>query len=271
MKEFIKYFSEISELCQKLSDTYNDLSFDKDIDATEVMTLTYLKLVNINTKSISLLLENDLYIPTILISRNIFEAFFNLNWVFEVESQDERREQVYRLEGEPYFNFEKELKLMEEEQKEEITTWKKEVVEDLRRITIQEMKDFPHLITKDKNGNLVFKTPPNFADRMRAHRLKFYHIYRFTSFFTHPTPRIKEFLLSKSINGQTPLEYISEPLSQMYTYIILYISSIMEYSRILFEDFSPSYKVERKLIIDRIKEIINESNKNYFGFKKETT
>ena len=117
MKEFIKYFSEISELCQKLSDTYNDLSFDKDIDATEVMTLTYLKLVNINTKSISLLLENDLYIPTILISRNIFEAFFNLNWVFEVESQDERRERVYRLEGEPYFNFEKELKLMEEEQK----------------------------------------------------------------------------------------------------------------------------------------------------------
>ena len=271
MKEFIKYFFEISELSQKLIDTYNDLSFNKDIDVTEVMTLTYLKLVNINTNSIALLLEKDLYIPTILISRNIFETFFNLNWVFEVESQDERRERVYRLEGEPYFNFGKELKLMEEEQKEDKTTWEKEVVEELRRMNTQEMQEFPHLVTKDKNGNLVFKTPPNFAERMRKHRLKFYHIYRFTSFFTHPTPRIKEFLLSKTINEQTPLEYISEPLSQMYSYIILYISSIMEYSRILFEEISPNYKDERKLIIERVKNIIIESNKNYFGFVQEPT
>ena len=57
-----------------------------------------------------------------------------------------------------------------------------------KNATTQEMKEFPHLVTKDKNGNLVFKTPPNFAERMREHRLKFYHIYRFTSFFTHPTP-----------------------------------------------------------------------------------
>ncbi len=270
MKEYIKYFTEISELCQRLTDTYNDLSFDKDIDATEVMTLTYLKLVNINTKSIAILLENDLYIPTILICRNIIEAFFNLNWVFEVESQDERRERVYRLEGEPYFNFEKELKLMEEEQKKDKTTWRKEVVEELRNMTTQEMKEFPHLVTKDKNGNLVFKTPPNFADRMGMHRLKFYHIYRFTSFFTHPTPRLKEFLLNDSINEQTPLEYISEPLSQMYTYIILYIFSIMEYSRKLFQDISSDFKDEREAIINRIKEILHELNKNYFGFGEET-
>lgn len=271
MKDFVKYFSEISALCQRLTNTYKDLNFNKDIDATEVMTLTYLKLINVNTKSISLLLENNLYIPTILICRNIFEAFFNLNWVFEVEDPNLRKERVFCLEGEPYFNFEKELKLMEEEQKKNKATWKKEIVDDLRQMTIQEMKDFPHLVTNDKKGNLVFKTPPNLAERMREHRIKFYHIYRFTSFFSYPTPRIKEFLLSNSINEQTPLELINEPLSQMFTYMILYISSIMEYSRILFDEMSSSYIDERKLIIDRIKEIINESNKGFFGFSNKNT
>lgn len=271
MKEFTKYFNEISTLCQRLYQTYKHLVFNKEIDAAEVMTLTYLKLLIVDTKSISLLLENKLHIPTILFCRNIFEAFFNLNWVFEFEDKRIRRERVYCLEGEAYFNFEKELKLMEAEQKNDKTTWRKEVIENLREMTMQEMKAFPHLVTNNKKGNLVFKTPPSLAERMREHRIKFYHIYRFTSFFSHPTPKLKEFLQNNSINDQTSLEIISEPLSQTFVYTILYISSIMEYSRKLFDELTPNYIEERKLIIDRIKEIIINTNKGYFGFNSTTT
>ena len=97
MKAYSKYFNELSSLSQRLVETYGDLNLNTGGNVVECMALTYLKLLIINTKSISLLLDNSLYIPTISICRNIFESSFNLDWVNNGDNDNIKKERVYCL------------------------------------------------------------------------------------------------------------------------------------------------------------------------------
>jgi hypothetical protein len=285
MKKFVSYFDEISTLSKKLILTYQDLSFDKEKELVETMVLTYLRLLKINAKTLSILIANELYIPSILICRNVLEAFFNLHWAMVPEAKDEnndntnivklteseneererieRIEKVNQLEGDMYSHFERDIKEMERGLEEGQITWRKEVIEDMRKRMSAEILEFPNLVTRDRKDNLVFKKSPNMAIKMGEHKNKFYHVYTFTSAFVHPTPKLKEFLPCTPLVEERTMKIISEPLYKTYSSTIFFIQSTMGYSKAMFDKLSPHLISERELIMQRINDILCEADPSF--------
>ena len=285
MKEYVAHFKEISTLCDNLIQSYWDLLFDKEKEPVETMILTYLRLSGINAKTLSILIENELYIPSILICRNVLETFFNLNWVMVPDSKDgesdganfdklteseieereriERIEKVNQLEADPYSHFERDIKEMERGLEEGKIAWKKEVIENMRKRMNDEMIEFPNLVTKDRKDNLVFKKSPNMAMKMGEHKNKFYHVYSFTSAIAHPTPKLKEFLPCAPLVEEKTIKIIGESLYKTYSSTIFFIQSIMGYSKAMFDTLSPNLISERELIMQRINVILFEADPSF--------
>jgi hypothetical protein len=215
--------------------------------------------------SISTLLQNNYITDCFIISRNIIEVFFNLNWTTKGKTREEVVERVFQLEANPYNNFDKEIKLMErniDSNKPNLS--KSSILEHIEAIN-GEKKNYPYLLVDKNNLKSDFKSAPSFADRMGDLRLRYYHLYRFTSMFTHPSPKLKEFYMHRVANQNKPTDSIIEPLKQTLAYCLLFIELSLAITKDLLFNFNSEYNPERQEMYNKLVLIVKEANQGYYG------
>ena len=115
---------------------------------------------------------------------------------------------------------------------------------------------------------LYFKNPPPFANRMLEQRLRYYQIYIFTSLFTHPSPKLKEFYLHRVVNDKSSFEIIEDALKQTLAFCIYLIESILGYADIVFKEVNPNCYDIRKSCYEEVKNIVNNATKGIVDFNK---
>ncbi|GAB6283684.1 MAG: hypothetical protein STSR0008_24730 [Ignavibacterium sp.] len=268
LSEYSKYFKETSSLLDNFSDTLANKIFDEEKDAEEVFNLTTIKLLSQNASSLSILIDNKYYASVPSLLRIIIESFFSINWVIETKDVKEKNNRIYRLEGNTSFHYEKEVKLMEENLKSNKPLWKPEAVKIIRDAVEYEKKLFPYLL-EVKNGKTVFKSAPSMAERMSEYRIKFYHLYIFTSFFSHPSPKLKEYFLSRKSEDENPEDKIFEPLARTMTECLPFIMAILGYAVQVYDKYeNDNIRLE---LFNKMKTIAEEGHKTYRKlFKKPT-
>jgi len=264
---FSKYFNDVAFQCTSFMATMQNIRFNEEEEAPEVFLMTSMKLSINNSKSISLLLDNDQFGSVIMICRNIMQSFFNIHWAFEPSEKEAVKERIFELEGDAYYHLDKEIKLYERDQKFPEPTLSQQNFERIKSMIENEKNNFPQLLIKDKNGNATFKHPPTFSERMGEQRLKYYQSYIFTSLFTHPSPKLKEFYLHRVVLDKNNFEIIEDSLKQTLAYSLYLIQSIVGYAKIVFDDINQNEKVIREICLNEIKSIVKEATKGIVDFE----
>lgn len=265
MKEYIDYFKSSNRIFRQFGATLFDLTLDEAVQAFELYCLLSLKICQKKSKTISLLLENQQFADTIILTRQIMELLFNIYWIKQA-SEDERNERVYELEAEPYYNFSKEIRDMESNCESENPVWNKDAVAGFRKF-IEIAKDtFPFLVKKSNDGGRIFKNPKPFNQRMDPElKLRYYHLYRFTSLFIHPGPKLKEAFLKRKFSDYNPNEMLIEPLKQILAYTLLFLELICGYGCEIFESHNVDKTEIRNKLYKELVDIANNANKGYYG------
>ncbi len=249
-------------MLKSFANTLQNNSYNAEDQPFATFNLTLIHLLSENAYSVGILLKNGNYASATSLLRIIIESFFNLNWVTEAENKTDKNEKIYQLEGTSSYLYEIELEKMEENLNSNKPVWKPEAVKIIRDAIENEKKENPFL-TENKNGKIVFKTAPSFAKRMTENRIKYYHLYSFTSFFSHPTPKLK--LLYIKRNDTSLDESLFEPLSKTIVECFSFIVAIIVTANNIFSDFNDSEK--RVELLKEIKQIalcaIKEYQKNY--------
>ena len=186
MDKYIIYLNETAKLLKVFGSTLNKIEFDQaKQEPFELYCLLAMKICQKKAESFSLLISNKQYVDAIILTRSIMDSLFNLRWIKQV-SGEERKERVYKLEAEPYYEFAKEIREMESNNN---SIWNKDDVKEFRKQIEKEKDLFPYLVNKLETGERIFKNPPPFYQRLNPElKLKYYHLYRFTSLFIHPGP-----------------------------------------------------------------------------------
>ena len=263
MRNYSTYFSYASECCHKYGLLTKGQSFSEKEDAVELYVLTTLHLCKQHSETISQLLNNQLYIGAMIIARNIMELFFNLDWIKDSNDKNEQLEKVYKLEGTALSSMEKEVKMMTDDATSAKMVWQenmfKENVEALEKVK----QFYPHLLEKNKKGEMVFKQAPNFSERMNElYRLKFHNIYRLLSAFVHPSPILREFTLLRNDAEKTPIQIIEYHFPELMEYILFFIYGIIENSTKILSNIYPDKKNEfDKIGLDYFQKINEISQK----------
>ena len=143
LPEFIKYFNNIAFECSSFMATMKDIRFNEEEESPEVFLMTSMNLSINNSKSISLLLENDQFGSVIMICRNIMESFFNIHWAFEPSEKEAVKERVFQLEGDTYYHMDKEIKLYELDQETTDPAWSQRDFEKIKSMIESEKNNFP--------------------------------------------------------------------------------------------------------------------------------
>ena len=209
MKEYIPYFIKASETFHQFGLLTKENSFSERNEPIEVYVLTTLHLAKQHSKAISNLLNEKLYITTMIILRNIMELFFNLKWIYDAEDEKEKLARVYELEGTAFSALEKEVKMMEEDANSDKLVWDEHMFKEKKEALQKSKEVYPELVRKNKYGIDVFKEAPPFDKRMdKFYKLKFYNIYRFLSAFVHPSPILREFTLLGNYSNKTPIQIL---------------------------------------------------------------
>ena len=117
-----------------------------------------LKLCQKKSKSISILLTSGQYSDAIILSLGVMELVFNINRIKKVTG-DERKERVFELEAEPYYDFAKELRDMEKNCESDPPIWDKETVKGFRESIENEKDTFPFLVKSTEDGGRILKIP----------------------------------------------------------------------------------------------------------------
>lgn len=265
MQNFIRYFNDSSSICLDFGETTKGIQFNEETQAIELFALTSINMCVQHSLSISALLRHEYFTDCFIISRNIIEIFFNLNWASKGKTREEVIERVFQLEANPYNNFDKEIKLMErnvDNNKPNLN--KSSILEHI--VAINGEKDaYPYLLVDKNNLRSDFKSAPSFADRMGDLRLKYYHLYRFTSMFTHPSPKLKEFFMHRVVIQGRPTDVIIEPLKQTLAYCLLFIELSLAITKDILIDFNPEYNTKREEIYNKLVLIVKEANQGYYG------
>lgn len=265
MQKFIKYYGDAASICLDLGETTKGIQFNEETEAIELFALTSINMCVQHSQSISTLLKNNFITDCFVISRNIIEVFFNLNWATKVKTREEVMERVFQLEANPYHNFDKEIKLMEKNINSDKPNLSKHLILQHIEAIKGEKAKYPYLLV-DKNNLLSdFKSAPSFADRMGELRLQYYHLYRFTSMFTHPSPKLKEFFMHRIANKNKPTDSIIAPLKQTLSYCLSFITLCVAITKDILSDFNPEHNLRREEMYNKLVAIFNESNEGYFG------
>ncbi|MDQ7815537.1 MAG: DUF5677 domain-containing protein [Melioribacteraceae bacterium] len=265
MQKFIKYLEDTSSICLDFGETIKGIQFDEEKQAIELFAITSINMCAQHCMSISTLLKNNYITECFIISRNIIEIFFNLNWATKCDTREEVIDRVLTLEADPYFNFEKEINLMEKEINSNKPNLSKSLILKHREAIDGEKETFPQLLVDRNNLQSKFKSAPPFAQRMGDLRLKYYHLYRFASMFTHPSPKLKEFFMHRVVNPDRPTEAIIEPLKQTLSYCLLFIQLCFAITKHILFDFKPENNLRRQELCDKLVSIVKMSNENYYG------
>jgi len=249
-------------LLKSYANTLSNNNINNEDEPFATFNLTLFYLLSENTYSIAILLRKEKYASAASLLRIIIESFFNLNWVTEAENKKDISERIYQLEGTSSYLYELELEKMEENLNSDNPVWKPEAVKIIRDAIEIEKRENPFL-TENKSDKIVFKSAPSFAKRMTANRIKYYHLYSFTSFFSHPTPKLKLlFIKSKNISLD---ELLFEPLTKTLVECFSFIVAILDNANKIFSDFNGNER--RVKLLTKIKKIalcaIKEYQKKY--------
>ena len=265
MIEYINYFNEANRIFREFGSTINGVPLDEEKQPFKLYCMLALKICQKKSKSISLLLSNGQYVDAIILTRQIMELLFNIHWIKQ-SSGDERKERVYKLEAEPYNNFSIEIREMEKNSKSNNPIWAEKDVMGFRKAIEAEKDIFPFLVEVTEDDKRKFKRPEPFIQRLDPElRLKYYHLYRFTSLFIHPGPKLKEVFLKRKISDYNPNEKIIEPTKQILAYTLLFEELILGYGCEIFSNYNKDKIEFRNKLYSDLAMITDNANKEYFG------
>lgn len=111
-----------------------------------------------------------------MLVRNIFESFFNFQWILRGESKKEQVERANQLEGKAFNDIEKELNVMKEDSKSSDPIWEPEMYKEKEEF-LENLKTYYSELVVEVDGKKKFKEPKerSLENRMnRMERLKFY-------------------------------------------------------------------------------------------------
>jgi hypothetical protein len=264
--EYSPYCRDLSALLVQYSACYRDIRFHERDQAVEVFAMQSLSMTSCALRAASLLLDNSLTPEAILVTRSIQELLFDLRWILSTTDRAERLERTYCLEGGPYRSWQKETELIRADAERRSDP---PLLEQARRWS-EPLNDiasrYPHLVVSRADGSYTFKSPPPFTSRMTGTlRLKFYHLYRFTSLFAHPTPMTKEHYLRASDGSGEALTPESETIKQSLAYTLLMAELVVGSAEEILASFAPESAAARQTIYVQIVEIVKRANRGYFS------
>lgn len=144
--------------------------------------------------------------------------------------------------------------------------WDKEIVKGFRESIENEKDTFPFLVKSTEDGGRIFKNPDKFIQRLDPElKLRYYHLYRFTSLFIHPGPKLKESFLKRKTSDGNPIESIIEPTKRILTYTLLFAELIMGYGIEIFSNYNVDKSELRNKYYAELASITDQANQGYFG------
>jgi hypothetical protein len=227
MKKYSDYFYQTSTILHGIEDTLSGLQFDEKTQAVEVFAAQSLSMSRDHCRAIGLLLNYHLFAEAIAICRSLFELSFDLVWIQSINDQSERLECVYKLEADPYFHMNKEVKLYEEDVRISSVLTSEEKLKQFNRVIERTKQGRSYLTIANAQGNIEFKRAPSLAERMGHDlRLQYYSIYSFMSLFIHPSPILKELHLQNVKRKETVDQSVEKSLNQILADVFLFVEII---------------------------------------------
>jgi len=263
MQKFIKYFEEAATICIDFGETTKEIQFNEETQAIELFALTSINMCAQHSMSISTLIKNNLITDCFIIARNIIEVHFNLLWAIEGKTREKIIDRVYQLEANPFNNVDKEIKLMERNIDSNKPNLSKALILKHIEAIKNEKKKFPYLLVDKNNFQSDFKSIPPFADRMGKLRLLYYHMYRFASVFTHPSPKLKEVFMLRVTNQNKPTDTIIGPLKQTLSYCLFFVAECLACTKFVLFNFNPEHNPARQEMYNKLVGIFEESKEGY--------
>jgi hypothetical protein len=269
LSEYSDYYSEASKLLSDFGDSLSGIHFDERRQALDIFSLMSLSLCSSHARAVSILLKDDFAVESIVIVRSFQEILFDFHWIFQSDDENERNERVFKLEAHPYHKFAKEVRLIEKDVQSSTPHWSKEKYEQMKAALEDIAAKSPFLVSSSSAELLDFKQAPDLASRMgQDNRLHYYHVYRFSSLFTHPTPMIKELFVKPVGTTRTGHEIISEPLQQFLAYGLLFLELIMGFAVTIFSKHKPEHQSFREKCYDSMFALTEKGNKDFFPTQK---
>ena len=265
LESFSKYYSNVADKCKQFLETITDIQFNEKEESYKIFLITIIKLNIKNAESITLLLKNNQISSSLMICRNIIESFFNIDWLFEQKDDDKVNEKYYKLEGDYLYHIEKQIESIIKDQSTTEPRWDKKTAEELKNVLEVYRTNYRHLLTKNSKGKIIFKHLPSFADRMTDKRLQYYQFYIFTSLFSHPSPKLKDYF-----DNKTNIKNIETSVKQTLALCIYLIQSIISYAEIIFKDVNTDFKT-REQLFKEIKQIVENATIGIVNFNIKAT
>ncbi|MBX2992817.1 MAG: hypothetical protein KF749_16825 [Bacteroidetes bacterium] len=257
-QEYSGYLHNAASLSREFGKTFSGIRFDSRDQAVEVFVLQALAMCASHCDASAILLENGFKGEAVTTLRPVQELLFDMHWILQTNDRGEQLERVYRLEADPYAHWDKETKLIERHSSTENAKRMRGSLDDLT-------KEYPFLTQTVSDGTTEFKTAPSFACRMGAVRPRFYHIYCYSSVFSHPTPFVKNLYLKTSDSDGSEIEAIDESVRQFIAYTLLFVELIMGYAEECLGSFASSSRTQRDSLYSNVVGLVKEANRGYFS------
>lgn len=268
MDNYINIYTNIYFKLVEIGKELSLHSFSEKNDKVELYGLVSLNLCKQQTKSIYILLEQKCYSSILILIRNVFESFFNYQWILRGETQEEKIERVNQLEGKAFSDIEKELNVMKENASTPDPIWKPEMYEDKEKF-LDFLKTYYPELTFEEKGKIKFKKPQEYALESRMsylERVKFYSLYRFTSAFVHSTPILRDILLYREGSNKNPLQLLEPHLKEALDYCLYLIYGIsFNLSKVLEEKKGYNKEKVDKILAEIFLIISKSSASNLLG------
>jgi hypothetical protein len=268
LDEYSEYYSEASRALANYGSSLAGINFHGQRQALEVFCLMAISLCESHAKAVSLLLKNDCAVEPIIIIRGFFEIFCDFYWISQEGGVAEQNDRVYTLEANPYREITKEFRLIEKDVQSSNPYWKKKEYEQLKELLEDAAKKCPWLLKSPSSDPLDFRQAPDLAARMgETIRLRFYHLYRFSSVFTHPTPMMKSVFIHPVGSELQKNEIIKEPLQQFLAHGLWFLKLILEFCQQVFSAYDVERQPLRTQCYESLSCIAEKGRKNYFSFR----
>lgn len=203
--QYGKLYAKASTICLDFVKTLSNQKVNYATEPLAVFNFMCLDNLKLESRAISILINNNLYNQSMSHIRNIFEIWVNMDWLFN-SSTDEQIKNVNLLLSNVFSYHDVEVRKLEENLLTDNPIWTKKKVKEMRATLEKYKVDNPELI---ENGK--FKRPPTLEKRMSTNnRHRYYHNYRWLSIFTHPSPLLKDLHIKSLVSSENPYDIIAD-------------------------------------------------------------
>jgi hypothetical protein len=258
IQEYSEYLLKAASLSRETSDTFKGIQFDEISQPIELFALQSIAMCDSHCGASALLLKNDFAAEAVGALRPIQELLFDIHWLLQPETREERLDRIYRLQADPYARWDKETKII-------AAKYSPEKAKEFRGPLDDILAENPQLTETNADGTTHFKSMnASVADRMGEKlRPLYYHIFMYGSLFVHPTPTNKNLYLER-IGFEMNAQALEESLKQFIAYSLLSVKFILGYTEGILGSFSPSGAKQRVRGFTEMANIVNNANKEYF-------